>query len=179
MNATVAQAASPWQSWDGRRLRWDAGALRGSALVELCIDDIVFERFAAGSRGEADFAQSPSGCAEMEFSLRAADGGALGPPWRILHGRAAAAGVDAWTGPVRRMRLPPAATREPDGPPAAAASIVVPIYNSPQCVERCIASVLRWTQGPARLILIDDASDDPGVADVLARHATRPGVVVH
>ncbi len=44
--------------------------------------------------------------------------------------------------------------------------IVVPIYNAPDDVRRCVASVLACTSGDYRLIMIDDASPDPGVRDV-------------
>ena len=45
--------------------------------------------------------------------------------------------------------------------------IVVPIYNAPDDVRRCVESVLSCTPEPHRLILIDDASTDAGVRDVL------------
>jgi len=54
-------------------------------------------------------------------------------------------------------------------PPAA---IVVPVFNSPELVRRCIEAVLRFTPG-ARLILIDDASTDAAVSPLLAAYAER------
>ena len=54
-------------------------------------------------------------------------------------------------------------------PPVA---IVVPVFNSPALVRRCIEAVLRFTRG-ARLILIDDASTDPAIAPLLASYADR------
>jgi GT2 family glycosyltransferase/glycosyltransferase involved in cell wall biosynthesis len=42
--------------------------------------------------------------------------------------------------------------------------IVVPVYNAPDDVRRCVASVLTHTTGGFRLVLIDDASPDPGIA---------------
>jgi GT2 family glycosyltransferase/glycosyltransferase involved in cell wall biosynthesis len=42
--------------------------------------------------------------------------------------------------------------------------IVVPIYNAPDDARRCIESVLAHTTGRFRLVLIDDASTDAGVA---------------
>ncbi|HZQ60327.1 MAG TPA: glycosyltransferase [Casimicrobiaceae bacterium] len=47
--------------------------------------------------------------------------------------------------------------------------IVVPIYNAAADVERCVGSVLAHTTPPYRLVLIDDASPDPAVAQVLER----------
>ena len=45
--------------------------------------------------------------------------------------------------------------------------VVIPIYNAPDDVRRCVASVLACTTGDFRLILIDDASPDPGVREAL------------
>lgn len=50
---------------------------------------------------------------------------------------------------------------------ARAVDIVVPVYNAPDDVRRCVASVLAHTAPGYRLVLIDDASPDPGVAVVL------------
>jgi GT2 family glycosyltransferase len=61
---------------------------------------------------------------------------------------------------------------EPDPPgmtsPAASRiDVVIPVYNAPDDVRRCVASVLACTPGVYRLVLIDDASPDPGIRDVL------------
>jgi len=45
--------------------------------------------------------------------------------------------------------------------------IVIPIYNAPDDVRRCVASVLACTPEAHRLVLIDDASTDAAVPDVL------------
>jgi GT2 family glycosyltransferase len=176
----VRTANSIWLEWDGRRLAWECDAAKSlCGEVELCIDGIVFERIAAavaGGHNEHDFAISPNGCEEMEFSLRAG-GAVVGSPWRVLHGRAAAAGVDAWEGAPRTMRpLPDVALPQWTQVPTAA--ILVPIYNSPLLAHRCIRAVLRWAQRPARLILIDDASEDAGVADLLQDYEHRDRIVV-
>ena len=44
--------------------------------------------------------------------------------------------------------------------------IVIPIFNAPDDVRRCVASVTACTSGDYRLIMIDDGSPDPGVRDV-------------
>lgn len=49
--------------------------------------------------------------------------------------------------------------------------VVVPVYNAPDDVRRCVASVLARTSPGYRLVLIDDASPDPGVARVFAEIA--------
>ena len=45
--------------------------------------------------------------------------------------------------------------------------IVIPIYNAPDDVRRCVESVLACTPEEHRLVLIDDASTDPAVGEVL------------
>lgn len=55
-------------------------------------------------------------------------------------------------------------------------TIVVPIHNAPREVAACVESVIRNTSMPASLLLIDDASTDPGVSEVLARYDDLDGV---
>ncbi|WP_440224068.1 glycosyltransferase family 2 protein [Dokdonella sp. MW10] len=57
-------------------------------------------------------------------------------------------------------------------------TIVVPVYNAPSAVARCLASVLAHTTGPARLVVIDDASPDPAIAPMLATFEGRDGVEI-
>ena len=63
---------------------------------------------------------------------------------------------------------------------AAVVDVVIPVYNAPDDVERCVASVLAHTHGAYRLVLIDDASPDPRVGEVFARLRARrlPQVVL-
>nr|WP_245214938.1 glycosyltransferase [Pararoseomonas indoligenes] len=58
-------------------------------------------------------------------------------------------------------------------------SVVIPIYNAASELARCIESVVRHTTGAARLILIDDASPQPEVSEVLERWRGRPGIEIH
>ena len=58
--------------------------------------------------------------------------------------------------------------------------IVVPIYNAPGDLRRCVDSVLACTRGAFELVLIDDASPGPGVAAYLGEIERRgdPRIVV-
>ena len=165
-----------WLGWDGRVLRWRLQAQ--STEVEMCIDGIAFERIQAdGSEKTRELPQSPSGNARMEFSMRDAAGHAIGPPWRVVHGRAASGAADQWDGqppalePVPQVPLPPLPWRMPS------VAVVVPVFNSPQLAQRCIQAVLRWTPG-VRLVLVDDASTDAGVGTLLAGYAASANITV-
>ncbi|HEX3895033.1 MAG TPA: glycosyltransferase [Rudaea sp.] len=162
-----------WLDWDGRTLRWQCAA----PSSELVIDGVVFEPCAASDGIVAEtFDYSPTGDARIEFSLRAADDAILLPAWRVVHGEPAMAGAHAWQGAATAMRsivtpVPITDARKP-------VAIVVPIFNAPALVERCIESVIRWTSSPARLILIDDASDDPAIAPLLKKYTLRQNVTM-
>jgi GT2 family glycosyltransferase len=49
-----------------------------------------------------------------------------------------------------------------------AADIVVPVYNAPEDLRACVASVLADLRPDVRLVLIDDASPDPAIAAYFA-----------
>ncbi len=55
----------------------------------------------------------------------------------------------------------------------AAIDVVIPVYNAPVDARRCVDSVLAHTTGDYRLVLIDDASPDQGVAALFAELAAR------
>ena len=163
-----------WLDWDGRTLRWQCVA----SSSELLIDDVVFERFAESADIlEKKFDYSPTGNARLEFSVRGADGAIVLPAWHVIHGEQTPAGTHAWHGATPRM----GAIATPASSLAAArkqVAIVIPIFNAPALVERCIESVIRWTSSPARLILIDDASDDSAIAPLLEKYTLRQNVTV-
>ena len=169
----MAQAS--WLDWDGHTLRWQCAA---SSVVELRIDGIVFEQIAVCDEvSERSFAYSPTGNPRIEFSLCAADGAILLPSWRVVHEKPAKAGVSAWEGSAPRMRAivkREARTNDTRRP----ISIVIPIFNAPTLVERCIDAVVRWTSSPARLILIDDASEDHAIATLLEKYTLRRNIAV-
>jgi GT2 family glycosyltransferase/MoaA/NifB/PqqE/SkfB family radical SAM enzyme/glycosyltransferase involved in cell wall biosynthesis len=67
--------------------------------------------------------------------------------------------------------------REPSA--ARATDVVVPIYNAPVELARCLTSVARETHSPFRLVLVNDGSTDPAVSALLAGLAgSAPRVVI-
>ena len=182
----TAQLRAEWLGWDGVRLRWqlraDAGGIPATSLQ---LDGVVFQRYPAVDAGAqtfaCEFAYSPSGQAELEFSLvnDAATPQTISPGWKVRHGEAATPVTNAWTQAPRGL-APLAAT--PSLPPRALAelasvAVVVSIYNSPQCVQRCIESVLRWSTR-AHIILVDDASTDARIGYILGIYQGRANILV-
>jgi GT2 family glycosyltransferase len=62
----------------------------------------------------------------------------------------------------------------------AALDVVIPGYNAPADVGRCVESVLAHTTGDYRLVLIDDASPDPAIGAYFAalRERALPQVLL-
>jgi GT2 family glycosyltransferase/glycosyltransferase involved in cell wall biosynthesis len=54
-----------------------------------------------------------------------------------------------------------------------AVDVVVPVYNAPADLARCVESVLAHTRHPYRLVLIDDGSTDPAIGAYFAALARR------
>lgn len=160
--------------WDGAQLVLDLATGAG-APVALDVDGTHFTE-APVHEGKACFAFPFAPNARDAFDLmpRASrDGTPLAQsPVRLMPGRRGTS--VARTAPVA---LPAASGAEAQLPAFGAelgpteVAIVVPVYNAPALVERCLASVLAHTSGRARLIVIDDASTDPAIAPLLARHA--------
>ncbi|MET0225073.1 MAG: glycosyltransferase [Dokdonella sp.] len=153
------------------------------ATVALDVDAAHFVEIAVDGAGHArcDFPYSPSGHSAFDvMPRRGRSGAALAEqPLRLTIGTAGiGAGVPAAALPL--AALLDAAQLVPFGVDAAArdVAIVVPVYDAPALVERCLDAVLAHTSGRARLIVIDDASPDPAVAPLLARYAPMRGVEV-
>ncbi|MEX0865176.1 MAG: glycosyltransferase [Acidimicrobiia bacterium] len=51
-------------------------------------------------------------------------------------------------------------------------TVIIPVYNAPDSVERCLASVIRNTPADAHVVIIDDASTDERIPQVLGRYAS-------
>lgn len=166
--------------WDGRVLRLSLDAeLAGEVALELDGCHFASTSLDAHHRAQFTFPFSPSGvdrCAVLPRTGR--DGNALAAaPFGLVFGKA---GIDAAT-PLQPMQtLATAARLLPFGADAAApeVAIVVPVYNAPALVARCLDALLAHTSGRARLILIDDASTDAGIAPLLARYARLARVTV-
>src|SRR5215469_4492500 len=58
-------------------------------------------------------------------------------------------------------------------------SVVIPVYNRQQDVQRALASALRQTLAPAEIVVVDDGSTDASVAAVTALNESRIRLVRH
>ena len=57
-------------------------------------------------------------------------------------------------------------------------TIVVPVHNAREDLERCLESLVRNTTAPAELLLIDDASTDPKIDELLSTYEPLENVRV-
>ncbi|MEO7062349.1 MAG: glycosyltransferase [Dokdonella sp.] len=162
--------------WDGAQLTlgFEPGA-QGDIALDL--DDSFFTSAPLGADGNAHFrfAFSPSGHAAFDALPRLGRGGvALAEaPMRLRLGAPAIVAVTVGDASTTLASLDAPAQCVPFGVDVAGpeVAIVVPVYNAPDLVARCLDAVLAHTTGRARLIVIDDASPDPAIALLLARYA--------
>ena len=166
--------------WNGATLTLRAA--RGTKSLALDLDDYFFAETACDDDGVArfDFAFPPNGRAGVDAMPRAAREGLplAAAPLRLLPGNAH---VEAATARTLSPRWISAGAKPmPFGTDAAApdVAIVVPVFNAPELVARCLDSAIAHTFGKAQLIVIDDASDDAAIAPLLARYAHLPRVRV-
>jgi GT2 family glycosyltransferase len=182
----TAQLRAEWLDWDGSRLRWHLyGDLGGIPATSLNIDGVRFAAYPRSGVGVHEFTctfpYSPTGHQELSFEV-VSTYAPLEPilaPWKVRCSEPAASAVDAWTQEPLGLATLSVGSQLPSVALTALPSVVVvvPIYNSPECVKRCIESVLRWSPR-TRLILIDDASTDPAIGAVLAAFAGRANVTI-
>lgn len=182
------------RSWLARRLglhpplrdmRWSGAALQlGVACadgtpVALELDGCFFDVApVTGGTVRFPFPVSPSGSAVLGLLPRL---GREGPPL-LARPVGVRLGRSGLVRPAARPALAPlaAGARVPAGVDAAAApvAVVVPVFNAPELVARCLDSVLAHTTGRARLIVVDDASTDPAIAPLLAGYGRLQGVEI-
>lgn len=159
-------------SWSGHALSMQFDASLAGATIAIDLDGAFFATTRADDDAHASlpFAFSPSGASSASVVLRRERDG------EVLVAAPLALGFDR---AEASSALEPIGRTAPDVDcTAGEVAIVVPVYDAPALVERCIESVLAHTTGPAHLIVIDDASPDPAIAPLLARYAQREGIRV-
>jgi GT2 family glycosyltransferase len=58
-------------------------------------------------------------------------------------------------------------------PSPSLVSVIVPVYNGSDHLDRCLAAILQSDWPTLECIVVDDGSTDPGVADCALRHGVR------
>ncbi|HSS07867.1 MAG TPA: glycosyltransferase, partial [Rhodanobacteraceae bacterium] len=171
-----------WQ-WSGHALALDFETALAGEFVAIDLDGTFFADAKVADDGSARFAFAFSPSARMSASVmprRGRDGEPLAPaPLAIHFGRAGAMHV-ARADAAETNRIAPIGHTVPFGVDCSGreVAIVVPVYDAPALVERCLDSVLEYTTGSARLIVIDDASPNPAIAPLLSRYASLGNVSV-
>jgi GT2 family glycosyltransferase len=170
-------------------VRWDGHCLTLAFEAEfdeeiaVDLDTCFFSSTRIDATGEArfEFTFTPSGHDTLDvLPRRGRDGAPL--TGQALRLRPGVIGVTTTAEAPPRSLAPlgHAAQRVPFGTDSAACevAVVIPVYNAPTLVERCLESVLAHTTGRVRLIVIDDASPDVAIAPLLARYAAIDGIDV-
>ncbi len=178
--------------WNGQRLAIELGADTDDRRLLLALDGLFFSEQIISAQQclvHFDFPFAPQTGVEFHISLRLEPHGIelLPTPWQLRFGEAASKAMPAHETSavaVARENLTPlldAAIFSPLQQPNVLhvpVTIIVPIYNASELVQRCIDALIEHTQGLTQLLLIDDASTDAAIAPLLARCQNSPGITV-
>ncbi len=182
-------------AWNGRRLAIEIGDHADDLRLMLWLDGLYFsERIVLAQQRHVyfDFPFAPHGSGEFGVSLRLEPQGIelLSTPLHVRFGEAASKAI---AGSIADETSVAIAALEDLAPLLDVAifsplqqpdvlrvpvTIIVPIYNASELVQRCIEALIEHTQGPVRLLLIDDASTDSAIAPLLARYQNSPGITL-
>ena len=77
----------------------------------------------------------------------------------------------------RAFDVPPLTPAPPLGAHVAPVDVIVCVHDALDDVTRCLASLVRYTRPPYRIVLVDDGSDAPA-RDYLARFAAEQGATL-
>jgi GT2 family glycosyltransferase len=181
--------------WSGQCLAIELGAHIDDRRLVLALDGLFFsEQILPAQQRHVhfDFPFAPQAGAEFGISLRLEPLGIelLPTRWYVGFGEAASCAIpesimdETSAVAVALDDLAPlldAAIFSPLQQPDVLhvpVTIIVPIYNASELVQRCIESLIEHTQGPAQLLLIDDASTDAAITTLLARYHDARGITV-
>ena len=188
--ASIDLAAT--REYRGKVERYENGIVSGwacsadgsedSPLVDICVDGARYTT----SRAHFDRTDLLNkGFVKRGGGFRAVVHGLVSPTAgdreiRVLHhltGRAVpGASLALPKGDARPSDLPDLMDVLPDRHPGI--SIIIPVYNAAQDLRRCLESVTQHTTMRARLIVIDDASPDPQVRQLLQDYAGADNVTI-
>ena len=147
-------------------------------MLGIAIDGCRFMGLVADPDGVAllELAFSPSGNTCLDLGITTA--GIETSTFAIELGQPGLGEVAAEPRPLRHLGSAEQLVPIDATPMQREVTIVVPVYNAAEEVERCLDSVLAHSTGPSRLIVIDDASTDARIAPLLAGYRGIAGVTV-
>ena len=165
--------------WDGHCLRVRAIA---STKLSITIEDCRFIDLVSDQDGLAELVLpfSPSGNSSMGIQITS-DAGHDGIGRSSFEIEMDVPGIrtaNAVIRPLQALRDAEHLVPTDAEPMQREVAIVVPVYNAPEDVERCLDSVLAHTTGLSRLIVIDDASTDARIAPLLDRYRGISGIEI-
>ena len=181
--------------WSGERLAIELDAHVDDLRLALSLDGLFFsEKIVPAQQRQVhfDFPFAPRAGDKFAISLRLEPQGIalLATPWWVGFGEAATETIAAsiadetFVAAIALKDLAPlldatifSPLQQPDVLHVPV-TVIVPIYNASELVQRCIEALIEHTQGPARLLLIDDASTDSAIAALLARYQDCPDTTV-
>lgn len=199
MNRILAWLPKHWLPWCQREplvrapllaLHWQPSELilrvpatHAGISLALDMDDTFLMDAQVAADGQARFAlpHSPSGVGQMRLMPRLGRDGAtlLDAPLLVnvdgagpVAGRASAQDLLPLAGTEQLLSFP-----LPQMNPQLA--IVIPAYNAAHLLERCLVSVLNHVPASVRVIVIDDASPDPQVGELLQRQRGVSQLEIH
>jgi GT2 family glycosyltransferase len=179
LRARSMRSSSADLEWSGSDLTLRVDPARDITRVALDLDGVFFAEVPVDADGFARFAFAFAPVASGEVNALVRDGRDGAPfvdaPFAIRFG-------ESGTHAVREAAasLGDIGAHVPFGIDCATneVAIVVPVYGAPALVARCLDAVLTHTTGRARLIVIDDASLDSGIAPLLACYTSHANVSV-
>ncbi|WP_414897121.1 glycosyltransferase [Rhodovulum sp. YEN HP10] len=174
--APVAKCEGRLESLTEDRLRgWASDTLNRGRLfeVEVLVDGVFLTRI-RNNRPRSDLARHGKsrglGGFELKLFLSELEPGPHSVTVVLPDGQELTKTVTS-TGSTRRYPLNVGATQVS----ISETAIIVPIYNAAEDVETCIRRLVEHTPPELEVVLIDDASPDPRIADILADAAGLPG----
>lgn len=154
----------------------DDAARYVEAIAALLADDE--RRRAMGERSRArmlsDFSLARMGRSHDALYERLLSSRPASSRWRVddLRGDHAGGGLDSAPAPPEPLRLP----RKPA--PERSVGVIVPCYRHGIFLAECIDSIRAQTLPPARVIVVDDGSDDPETIEALGELERDPELTV-
>lgn len=170
--------------WDGHKLKITLPVSSFDLTLELLIDGTRYQERSIQKSTDSpqifQFLFSPSGRADIEFDLLLQSDNCIffEKKFMVIYGEKRACTYPSLTDyPLKPLLDTPASSRIFTSNKFLI-TIIVPIYNAATAVSICLQSIVKYTRGAVKLILIDDASTEPAIAPLLDLYRDQPRIQV-